>query len=72
MCSFKHVAFVVALFACVHLQVGVVNSLAFSSSGSFLVAAVSREHRLGRWWCMKEAKNRIAVVKLSKTKNVER
>ncbi|XP_065174537.1 U3 small nucleolar RNA-interacting protein 2-like isoform X2 [Sycon ciliatum] len=45
---------------------GVVNSLAFSSSGDFLVAGVGQEHRLGRWWSVKKAKNRVAIIPLPK------
>ncbi|XP_070559278.1 U3 small nucleolar RNA-interacting protein 2-like isoform X2 [Ptychodera flava] len=46
--------------------VGFVNALQFSSDGSFLVAGVGQEHRLGRWWRLKEAKNSIVVIKLRK------
>ncbi|XP_064605482.1 U3 small nucleolar RNA-interacting protein 2-like isoform X2 [Liolophura sinensis] len=45
---------------------GFVNSLQFSSDGSFLVAGVGQEHKLGRWWRMKEAKNSICIVPLKK------
>lgn len=43
---------------------GFINVLAFSSCGSFLVAGVGQEHRLGRWWRMKEAKNAICIIPL--------
>nr|XP_015814391.2 U3 small nucleolar RNA-interacting protein 2 isoform X1 [Nothobranchius furzeri] len=43
---------------------GFVNSLKFSSSGRFLVAGVGQEHRLGRWWRLKEAKNGIYIIPL--------
>jgi len=33
-------------------------------SGNFLVAAVGQEHRLGRWWRNKEARNSIQIVSL--------
>nr|XP_006630762.1 PREDICTED: U3 small nucleolar RNA-interacting protein 2 [Lepisosteus oculatus] len=46
--------------------VGFVNSLKFSSSGDFLVAGVGQEHRLGRWWRIKEAKNGIYIIPLKK------
>lgn len=46
---------------------GFVNSLQFSSTGEYLVAGVGQEHRLGRWWRIKEAKNGIAIIKLHKT-----
>ncbi|XP_071383110.1 U3 small nucleolar RNA-interacting protein 2 isoform X1 [Centroberyx affinis] len=45
---------------------GFVNSLKFSSSGQFLVAGVGQEHRLGRWWRLKEAKNGLYVIPLKR------
>uniref|UniRef100_A0A8C3AD32 U3 small nucleolar RNA-interacting protein 2 n=1 Tax=Cyclopterus lumpus TaxID=8103 RepID=A0A8C3AD32_CYCLU len=45
---------------------GFVNSLKFSSSGQFLVAGVGQEHRLGRWWRLKEAKNAIYIIPLKR------
>ncbi|KAL3058751.1 hypothetical protein OYC64_010822 [Pagothenia borchgrevinki] len=45
---------------------GFVNSLKFSSSGQFLVAGVGQEHRLGRWWRLKEAKNGIYIIPLKR------
>lgn len=45
---------------------GFINSLAFTSDGTKLVAAVGQEHRMGRWWRIKEAKNSIVVVPLLK------
>lgn len=45
---------------------GFINSLAFTSSGSHLIAAVGQEHRLGRWWRLKDAKNSIVVIELNK------
>lgn len=45
---------------------GFVNNLAFTSNGDKLIAAVGQEHRLGRWWRMKEAANRILVISLNK------
>lgn len=45
---------------------GFVNSLAFSSDGSKLIAAIGQEHRLGRWWRIKEAKNSVLVIPLLK------
>lgn len=44
--------------------VGFINKLVFSSSGSRLIAAVGQEHRLGRWWNLREAKNCVAVLPL--------
>ncbi|KAA0707540.1 U3 small nucleolar RNA-interacting protein 2 RRP9 -like protein [Triplophysa tibetana] len=45
---------------------GFVNSLKFSSSGNFLVAGVGQEHRLGRWWRIKEAKNGLYIIPLKR------
>ncbi|KAK2915146.1 U3 small nucleolar RNA-interacting protein 2 isoform X2 [Channa argus] len=50
---------------------GFVNSLKFSSSGQFLVAGVGQEHRLGRWWRLKEAKNGIYIIPLKRKLNQE-
>ncbi|NXY80027.1 U3IP2 protein, partial [Glareola pratincola] len=44
--------------------VGFVNSLKFSAAGDFLVAGVGQEHRLGRWWRIKEAKNSVCIIPL--------
>ena len=41
---------------------GFVNDLAFTEDGKYLLAAVGQEHRLGRWWRLKEAKNTILCV----------
>lgn len=41
---------------------GFVNALVFNSSGDVLVAAVGQEHRLGRWWKLKDAKNCVIVL----------
>jgi ribosomal RNA-processing protein 9 len=52
-----------------HLGVpGFINDISFGSSGRILVAAIGREHRLGRWEKMKtsEAKNGIQIVRLPK------
>lgn len=48
-------------------QAGFVNSLAFSSDGSTLYAGVGQEHRLGRWWRLKNAKNAVYVIPLQKS-----
>jgi ribosomal RNA-processing protein 9 len=45
-------------------QPGVVNGVAFTKSGRFMVVATGQEHRLGRWWRCKEGKNGLAVVRL--------
>ncbi|KAH8271639.1 hypothetical protein KR018_011832 [Drosophila ironensis] len=41
---------------------GFINGLAFNADGTKLFVAVGQEHRLGRWWRIKEAKNHIVVV----------
>ncbi|NXO01748.1 U3IP2 protein, partial [Rhinopomastus cyanomelas] len=46
--------------------VGFINSLKFSATGDFLVAGVGQEHRLGRWWRIKEAKNSICIIPLKR------
>lgn len=43
---------------------GFVNSLAFTADGKNLIAAVGKEHRLGRWWKVSEAKNSIVIIPL--------
>ncbi|XP_033746030.1 U3 small nucleolar RNA-interacting protein 2-like [Pecten maximus] len=43
---------------------GFVNSLKFSKDGDMLVAGIGQEHRLGRWWRIKEARNGAVVIKL--------
>ncbi|KAK0154014.1 U3 small nucleolar RNA-interacting protein 2 [Merluccius polli] len=45
---------------------GFINGLEFSTSGNFLVAGVGQEHRLGRWWRQKEAKNGIYIIPLKR------
>lgn len=44
--------------------VGFVNSLAFAPDGSYLIAGVGQEHRLGRWWRNKDAKNVVLIIPL--------
>lgn len=48
--------------------VGFVNGLKFSADGQLLAIAVGREHKLGRWWNLKEAKNSLVIVKLIQSK----
>jgi ribosomal RNA-processing protein 9 len=43
-----------------------VNSLQFSKNGDFLVAGIGQEHKMGRWWRIKNAKNSICIIKLKK------
>lgn len=47
--------------------VGFVNALEFSEDGTMLVAGVGQEHRLGRWWSLKQAKNQVIILRLRKT-----
>lgn len=44
---------------------GFVNDLKFSSDGSKLIAACGQEHRFGRWWMLKDAKNFMRVFELN-------
>ncbi|EDW91082.1 U3 small nucleolar RNA-interacting protein 2 [Drosophila yakuba] len=41
---------------------GFINGLAFNADGTKLFVATGQEHRLGRWWRLKEAKNQVVVV----------
>lgn len=43
---------------------GFINGLCFDSGGRFLVAGVGQEHRFGRWECIKNVKNGIAMIAL--------
>ncbi|XP_062523140.1 U3 small nucleolar RNA-interacting protein 2-like [Corticium candelabrum] len=47
--------------------IGFVNALAFAHSGSFVAVGVGQEHRLGRWWTLKEARNSLIVIPLHKS-----
>ena len=42
------------------------NSLVFSVDGHTLVAGIGQEHKLGRWWRIKDAKNGTRIIKLKK------
>lgn len=44
---------------------GFVNSLQFSKDQQSLIAAVGQEHRLGRWWRVKDAKNAVLIIPLN-------
>ncbi|XP_068107672.1 U3 small nucleolar RNA-interacting protein 2 [Hyperolius riggenbachi] len=46
--------------------VGFVNSIQFSSTADFLVVGGGQEHRLGRWWRLKEAKNGLHIIPLKR------
>jgi len=43
---------------------GWINGLRFSESTRFLVAAIGRDHRLGRWHTIKGARNGILIIDL--------
>ncbi|XP_013408089.1 U3 small nucleolar RNA-interacting protein 2 isoform X4 [Lingula anatina] len=45
---------------------GFINCVQFSSQGNYLVAAVGQEHKLGRWWRLKDAKNGVCIIRLRK------
>jgi ribosomal RNA-processing protein 9 len=47
--------------------VGFVNSICFTPDGSHVIVGVGQEHRLGRWWRIKEARNSILVIPLVKS-----
>ncbi|XP_052862222.1 U3 small nucleolar RNA-interacting protein 2 [Anopheles cruzii] len=44
--------------------VGFVNAIEFTCDGRFLIVAVGQEHRLGRWWTLREARNRVLLIPL--------
>lgn len=41
---------------------GFVNSLQFINEGNCLVVGLGQEHRLGRWWRIKDCKNSIVII----------
>lgn len=45
---------------------GFVNDLRFTRDGKRLVAACGREHRFGRWWVLKSARNSMLVFDVPK------
>ena len=47
------------------------NALAFSSDGNTLIAGVGQEHRLGRWWRLKNAKNSLCIIHLQRKESIE-
>ena len=49
---------------------GFVNSLSLSGCGGWLVAGVGQEHRLGRWWRHKEAKNKLVIIEIPESDNL--
>ncbi|XKL66515.1 hypothetical protein PGB90_009935 [Kerria lacca] len=49
---------------------GFVNALQFTADSKYLLAAIGKEHRLGRWQTFREAKNVIICIPLIITNNV--
>lgn len=45
---------------------GCINSLTFTHDGKYLIAAVGKEHKLGRWYKVSAAKNSIAIIPLKR------
>uniref|UniRef100_A0A182N877 Uncharacterized protein n=1 Tax=Anopheles dirus TaxID=7168 RepID=A0A182N877_9DIPT len=43
---------------------GFVNAIEFTRDGRFLIVAVGQEHRLGRWWTLRSAKNQTLLIPL--------
>ncbi|CAB3404840.1 unnamed protein product [Caenorhabditis bovis] len=41
---------------------GFINSLQFSPNGKMIAVASGKEHKDGRWWVMKEARNQVTVL----------
>ena len=41
---------------------GFVNDLRFTKDGKHLIVGVGQEHRLGRWWRVKEARNSTLII----------
>jgi len=50
---------------------GFVNSLSLSECGGWLGVGLGQEHRLGRWWRVKEAKNKVIVVPVPQLQDEE-
>lgn len=48
---------------------GFVNALTFTSNGESLLASIGQEHRLGRWWRLKEGRNVTLVIPFKKKSN---
>ncbi|XP_044741017.1 U3 small nucleolar RNA-interacting protein 2 [Chrysoperla carnea] len=45
---------------------GFVNQMMFSQNGDYLIAAIGREHRSGRWWNKTDAVNSVIIIPLVK------
>nr|CAB3265800.1 U3 small nucleolar RNA-interacting protein 2-like [Phallusia mammillata] len=43
---------------------GFVNDLRFTDKGNHLIAAIGQEHKLGRWWSIKSARNSTMIIPL--------
>lgn len=50
-------------------MIGYINDIAIGPKARFCVAAVGQEPRLGRWDRVPGAKNRVAIVQLSREDN---
>eukprot|EP01095_Lingulamoeba_sp_RSL-Kostka_P002813 TRINITY_DN1372_c0_g1_i1.p1 TRINITY_DN1372_c0_g1~~TRINITY_DN1372_c0_g1_i1.p1 ORF type:complete len:492 (-),score=163.50 TRINITY_DN1372_c0_g1_i1:36-1511(-) len=44
---------------------GFINGIKFSKNGDFVAVVVGQEHRLGRWWREKKAKNSLYIIPIS-------
>ncbi|CAD6195861.1 unnamed protein product [Caenorhabditis auriculariae] len=50
---------------------GFINGLSFSNDGKWLSLAVGQEHKDGRWWVDKEARNRVVVIPVRNANEAE-
>ncbi|XP_059471794.1 U3 small nucleolar RNA-interacting protein 2 [Neocloeon triangulifer] len=50
--------------------VGFVNAICFTPDGSHVIVGIGQEHRLGRWWRIKEARNSILIMPLLKNTEI--
>ena len=50
---------------------GFINSLDISQCGGWIVAGLGQEHRLGRWWRDKQARNKLAVIRVPQLQGEE-
>lgn len=49
---------------------GSINSIAFSKNCSLLVVGIGQEHKLGRWFVEKKARNSIMILKICEDKGI--
>lgn len=42
---------------------GFINDLAYTNK--MIIAACGREHKLGRWWNLKNAKDRLTIIRFN-------